>query len=148
MILCAMAETAERCQRATSKVSPIILPARDGGNKSSSRSKGRNVVKKTRRTEKTVEIHEFYAIRTASGSLPALCADCSTGDAIMVAPEQAAVFSHLPTRMIYRWVESGAIHYREAPDGSLIVCVRSLAAAGNQVIEAKDDNTKKEEREK
>jgi hypothetical protein len=39
-------------------------------------------VKKTRRTEKTVEIHEFYAIRTASGSLPALSADCSTGGAI------------------------------------------------------------------
>ena len=96
---------------------------------------------KTRRTEKTVEIHEFYAIRTASGSLPALCADCATGDAIMLAPEQAAVLAHLPTRMIYRWVETGAIHYSEVPDGSLIVCVRSLAAAGNRVVGTRDDNT-------
>ena len=103
---------------------------------------------KTRRTEKTVEIHEFYAIRTASGSLPALCADCATGDAIMLAPEHAAVLAQVTTRMIYRWVESGAIHYREVPDGSLIVCVRSLPAAGNQVIGTKDDNTKKEGREK
>ena len=86
----------------------------------------RNVVSRTRRTEKTVEIHEFYAIRTASGSLPALCADCPTGDAIMLAPEQAAVLAHVPTRMIYRWVETGAIHYKEAPNGSLIVCVKSL----------------------
>jgi hypothetical protein len=98
-------------------------------------------VPKTRRTEKTVEIHEFYAIRTASGSLPALCAECSMGDAIMLAPEQAAVLAHVPVRMIYRWVETGAIHYREAPNGSLIVCVKSLVAAGNQVIRAKDDNT-------
>ena len=96
---------------------------------------------KTRRTEKTVEIHEFYAIRIASGSLPALCADCSTGDAIMLGPEQAAVLAHVPTRMIYRWVETGAIHYREAADGSLIVCIRSLAAARNQVIGTRDDNT-------
>jgi len=83
-------------------------------------------VRKTRRTEKTVEIHEFYAIRTASGSLPALCADCPTGDAIMLAPEQATVLAHIPTRMIYRLVETGAIHYRDTPNGSVIVCVRSL----------------------
>jgi hypothetical protein len=88
-------------------------------------------VKKTRRTEKTVEIHEFYAIRTTSGSLPALCAECSTGDAFMLAPEQAAVLAHVPTRMIYRSVETGSVHYREAPDGSLIVCIRSLVHGGN-----------------
>ena len=93
------------------------------------------VVKKTRRTEKTVEIHEFYAIRTASGSLPALCADCSTGDAIMLAPDHAALLSHVPTRMIYRLVETGSIHYREAPNGSLIVGVRSLVAARDQGLE-------------
>ena len=97
-------------------------------------------MKKTRRTEKTVEIHEVYAIRTASGSLPALCSDCSTGDAIMLPPDPAAILSHVPTRMIYRLVETGSIHYRESPNGSLIVCVRSLVAARNQVI-GTDNNT-------
>ena len=97
-------------------------------------------MKKTRRTEKIVEIHEFYAIRTASGSLPALCSDCSTGDAIMLAPDHAALLSHVPTRMIYRLVETGSIHYREEPNGSLVVCVRSLVAARNQVIGI-DNNT-------
>ena len=85
-------------------------------------------MKKTRRTEKTVEIHEVYAIRTASGSLPALCADCSTPDAIMLGPDHAALLSHVPTRMIYRLVETGSIHYLEKPDGLLVVCVRSLVA--------------------
>ena len=98
-------------------------------------------MKKTRRTEKTVEIHEFYAIRTASGSQPALCADCSTGDAFMLAPEQAAVLAHVHTRMVYRWVETGSIHYREAPDGSIVVCLRSLVSAGNQVLGTNDDST-------
>ena len=97
-------------------------------------------MKKTRRTEKTVEIHEFYAIRTASGALPALCADCPSGDAIMLAPDHAALLSHVPTRMIYRLVETGSIHYLEAPNGSLLVCVRSLVAARNQVI-GTDNNT-------
>ncbi|HWF89688.1 MAG TPA: hypothetical protein VN659_12680 [Pyrinomonadaceae bacterium] len=97
-------------------------------------------MKKTRRTEKTVEIHEIYAIRTASGSLPALCAECSTGDAIMLAPDHAALLSHVPTRMIYRLVETGSIHYRETPNGSLVVCVRTLVAARNQVI-GTDNNT-------
>jgi hypothetical protein len=98
-------------------------------------------VKKTRRTEKTVEIHEVYAIRTASGSLPALCAECSQGDAIMLAPDHAALLSHVPTRMIYRLVETGSIHYREESNGSLVVCVRSLVAARNQLTGTNDNNT-------
>jgi hypothetical protein len=98
-------------------------------------------VKKTRRTEKTVEIHEVYAIRTASGSLPALCAECSQGDAIMLAPDHAALLSHVPTRMIYRLVETGSIHYREVPNGSLLVCVRSLVEARNQLTGTNDNNT-------
>jgi hypothetical protein len=94
---------------------------------------GRKDVATTRRTEKTVEIHEFYVIRSASGSLPPLCELCASGDAIMVAPEQAAVLAQAPVRMIYRWVEAGSIHYKEGSNGSIIVCVRSLPTTGNQV---------------
>lgn len=81
---------------------------------------------KRRRTEKTVEIHEVYVIRQTSGPLPSLCAECATGNALMVAPEQAAIIAAVPVRTIYRWVETEMIHYREEPDGSLIVCVKSL----------------------
>ena len=90
---------------------------------------------KTRKSEKSVEIHEFYVIRTASGSLPALCAECSTGDAIMVAPEQAAAVAHVPVRTIYRWVETGAVHYEDGPGRSLTICLKSLPAAGSQLQE-------------
>ena len=88
---------------------------------------------KTRKTEKAVEIHEFYVIRSSSGSLPVLCVQCSTGDAIMVAPEHAAVIANVPVRIIYRWIETAAIHYREAPNGALIVCLKSLPVTGNEI---------------
>lgn len=88
---------------------------------------------KTRKTEKTVEIHEFYIVRSASGSLPALCGACSTGDAIMVAPEQAAAVAQVPARMIYRWVEAGMVHYQEQSNGSITVCLKSLPASGGKI---------------
>ena len=118
------------------KSSPIIFPVSNDSNARVIRQGkhfGRNGVAKTRRAEKMVEIHEFYVIRSASGSLAALCVDCSTGDAIMVAPEQAAVMAQVPVRMIYRWVETGRIHYKEGSNGSIIVCVKSLPTTGNQV---------------
>ena len=89
------------------------------------------MVAKTGKTEKAIEIHEYYVIRSTSGSLPALCAECSTGDAIMLAPEQAAVVANVPVRMIYSWVEAGTIHYKEGPIGSLIVCLKSLPHGGS-----------------
>ena len=91
---------------------------------------------KARKTERIVEIHEFYVIRTASGSLPALCQECSTGDAIMLAPEPAAAVAEVPVRTIYRWVETGVIHYKAASNDSIIVCVESLRNACNRITGA------------
>jgi len=90
------------------------------------------VVAKTHKTERMIEIHEFYVIRSASGSLPSLCVECSTGDAIMVAAEQAAVVTNLAVQMIYRWVETKAVHYKEGPNGSLTVCLKSLLITASQ----------------
>ena len=81
---------------------------------------------RTRRKEKRIEIHELLIIRKASGSLPALCEECSTRDAILVSPEQASAMTGTPERLIYQWVEAGAIHYKEAPNGKLTVCVKTL----------------------
>src|SRR5215216_3866643 len=113
--------------------SPIISPVGNRSNRKIARRakrSGRNDVAKRRRTEKTVEIHEVYVFRQTSGPLPALCVECPTGDALMVAPEHAAVIAAVPVRTIYRWVETKMIHYKEAPDGSLTVCVKSLPICG------------------
>jgi hypothetical protein len=114
----------------------VLMPVANHINERSGRKGyGENIVAKTRKSETAVEIHEFYVIRTASGSLPGLCAECSTGDAVMAAPEQAAALAHVPVRAIYRWVEAGAVHYKEGHDGSLTVCLKSLPPAGNQAGE-------------
>jgi hypothetical protein len=55
----------------------------------------------------------------------------------MIAPEQAVVLAQVPVRMIYRWVETGVVHHKELSNGSLVVCVKSMPATGNQPI---DDN--------
>ena len=83
---------------------------------------------RTRRNEKRVEIHELLIIRRASGSLSALCEECSARDAILLSPEQASTVTDIPERLIYQWVEAGAIHYKEAPNGKLTVCVKTLVS--------------------
>lgn len=90
---------------------------------------------KSSKSEKTIELHEFYVIRSAGGSLPPLCAECSTDGAFMVTPEQAAAIAGVPIRAIFRWVELGAIHFMEGTDGSLAICLRSLPASGTQLKE-------------
>ena len=91
---------------------------------------------RTRRKEERIEIHERLIVRTASGSLPALCEECAAGDAILLSPEQASALTGIPARLIYRWVEAGTIHYREAVDGKLTVCVKTLLAVGKRGTEA------------
>jgi len=92
-------------------------------------------VTKNRQTEKAVEIHEFYVVRTTSGALPALCDECSVGGAFLVTPEQAALVTHIPLRAIYRSIESALVHFREMPNGSVIVCLRSLTTTRHQIID-------------
>ena len=86
----------------------------------------RSDVAKTRKTEKTVEIHEVYVIRRTSGALPELCSQCPTGGGVLVTPEEAAAIAKVSVRTIYRWVETGMVHYRNASDGSVVVCTKSL----------------------
>lgn len=79
-----------------------------------------------RRKEERIEIHERLIVRTASGSPPALCDHCSVRDAIMLSPEQASAVTGIPERQIYQWVETAAIHYKEASNGKLTVCLKTL----------------------
>lgn len=81
---------------------------------------------RTHRSEKFVEIHSLYAIKAETGSVPERCVECATGDASMVVPQRAAALVHVPLWIIYRWVELGTVHYTEAPDGSLTICLKSL----------------------
>lgn len=86
---------------------------------------------KTRRTKTTIEIHQVYVIRQPGSSIPVLCPECATEVASMVTPEEAASVTGVPRRSIYRLIEAGLIHYLEATDDSLLVCLNSIPTIGN-----------------
>ena len=48
-----------------------------------------------------------------------------------------ATFPPSSKRAIYRWIESDRVHYSEGPNGSLLVCVKSLPITGDQSKEGK-----------
>jgi hypothetical protein len=78
------------------------------------------------------EINRTYGER----SLPALCKACAAGDAILLLPEHASTLTGIAVPTIYRWVEAGTIHYMEAGNGKLTVCIKTLLAAGTKGTEA------------
>src|SRR5688572_14035681 len=83
------------------------------------------IKKTTRTTEITVEKSESFVVRRAPYSVPAWCASC--GKRVrLVKPEEAAVAAGLNVREVYRRIETGNVHFVEAWDGTLVVCIRSL----------------------
>lgn len=62
-----------------------------------------------------------------AGSGPTVCAICGPGARMLVA-EKAAMICQCSRRIIYRWIEEGALHFTELADRSVLVCGHSLAA--------------------
>ena len=54
----------------------------------------------------------------------------------MITPDEAAALCQVSTRTIYRWLETGSIHFSESDDGALLICLLSLAATST--VEASD----------
>ena len=46
----------------------------------------------------------------------------------MITPDEAAALCQVNTRTIYRWLETGSIHFSESGDGALLICLLSMAA--------------------
>jgi hypothetical protein len=44
----------------------------------------------------------------------------------MAAPEQAAIIAGVSWREIAHRIEAGQLHFSEAPDGLLMICINSL----------------------
>ena len=80
-----------------------------------------------RTTEITVE-SSLLVLRRARRHAPVYCAVCPT-PVLLLAPEEAAVLAGVSTRTLYRWIESGQLHFRETAEGplqKLLVCPNSL----------------------
>ena len=80
------------------------------------------------RTQITIETHEVTVIRRPAGSAPARCPVCRPGG-WMLRPEAAGAVAGVSTRTIYALVEAGRLHFTEAADAGLRVCLRSLLAS-------------------
>lgn len=63
------------------------------------------------------------------------CPDCNLGGQ-MITAEKAATICQCSRRLIYRWVEEGSLHFRELPDGTVLVCGVRLAAKLEQLEDA------------
>jgi len=46
----------------------------------------------------------------------------------MITPEEAAALCDVSTREVYRWLETGTIHFSETT-GVLLICLTSLTAS-------------------
>jgi excisionase family DNA binding protein len=80
---------------------------------------------KRKKTEIVVELDEVFVIRRRQTIAFAWCAEC--GDQVqMLTPDQAATIGGLSSRLIYRWIEAGRIHFSETGEGHLLVCQSSL----------------------
>ena len=53
----------------------------------------------------------------------------------MLTPDEAATIAGLSSRLIYRWIEDGRIHFSETGGGHLLICQSPLP----KLIEGGDD---------
>lgn len=83
----------------------------------------------TRTIRRSVEItveREYLAIVNQPGSsFTALCPECNQ-DVTMLSAEAAAHSITTTPREIYRWLDSGKLHFQELPTGKVYVCSASL----------------------
>ena len=68
---------------------------------------------------------ERLVIRRPGRVVSALCGECAGG---LLTLEEAVAVAGAGSRAIHRWVEAGALHFTETPEGLLLVCLNSLAA--------------------
>src|SRR5579859_2498962 len=90
-----------------------------------------------RTAEVTIETEESVVLRGSANQHAALmwCPVCRR-EVEMVTPEQAAQISGVTTRTIYRWIESGKLHFREARNASLLICRPALSDSFRQSHES------------
>lgn len=89
------------------------------------------------KTKKTTllytETHEALSVRLNFGAqprrAPVLCEVCAAQSPLLT-PEEAAPRAGLSVRAVCRLVEDGLLHFKEMPDGLLLVCPSNLNGRG------------------
>jgi hypothetical protein len=82
-----------------------------------------------RKTRRTFTETKQVALVVDSISERSLACEICTGNSRLVSPLLAAQILQTDTRVIYRLIESGEIHFVETDNKQLFVCLWSLAEA-------------------
>lgn len=80
-----------------------------------------------RNLESAAQRHEVMVINRPFLSPQKSCDRC-TEPSGMITPDEAAALFEVSTRTIYRWLESGAIHFFETDREGLLICLSTLAS--------------------
>ena len=86
------------------------------------------------KTEITIETHRTFIVRRRPNFTYAWCAGCAA-TVSFASPEDAAQLTGSSAREIYRAVEAGQLHFIEAGDRLLRVCLDSLLPEGTQAMQ-------------
>jgi hypothetical protein len=78
-----------------------------------------------RTTEITIDTEEYIMARASQKPTHGWCARCRKA-VPLARPEEAAAKARVTVRTICRWADGGILHFREAPDGFLLICCDSL----------------------
>jgi hypothetical protein len=82
--------------------------------------------------EITVETERLLIIRRRYQAVEDWCEGC--GEVVlMIRPDQAAAVTGRTLRTIFSEIEDGRLHFREFPDGLLVVCLTSLLETARSV---------------
>jgi hypothetical protein len=81
--------------------------------------------KSWKRTEITIESETTLILRRRAEAVQAWCGPCGA-ESQMLTPDAAAELAGVTTRTIYVRVEGGELHFKELPDGTLLICRPSL----------------------
>ena len=80
---------------------------------------------KVKRTQISFETYEVLLVKAGGGKGQIRCRTCNA-TVQGLKPEDAAAVIGSSVRAIYRWIESGTVHFTESSDGLLLICVNSL----------------------
>jgi hypothetical protein len=83
-------------------------------------------LKQRRRTQITIETRKLTIIRQRNRCSGQVWCEACGAEVKLLAPEHAAALAGIATRVLYRQIEAGCLHFQELDDGRLFICLTSL----------------------
>lgn len=87
-------------------------------------------MKITRRTKVFIKTERKFSARQQSAGEPVNCQQCAEQ---MIPAQTSADFFGISSRLIYRWIETGKIHFIETDANEIYVCSDSINGVLNAI---------------